>query len=161
MQNKRKSQRLPHYDYSENGCYYVTVCTNGRRPYFRQSVGAATCRPHSFPPLTRCGQLAEQAILQIPLHYPHITVEKYVVMPNHLHMLLMFDSTSNIRQVSLSDVVGHMKRWVSVQLGFSPWQKPFHDHIIRDEHDFLVKWNYIDTNPQRWCADEFYIDLNI
>ena len=160
MHSKRKPQRLPNYNYSESGCYYVTVCTKDRHPYFRQSVGAATCRPHQFPPLTHCGQIAEQAILQIPLHYPHITVENYIVMPNHLHMLLMFDAPTDNTPVSLSGVVGQMKRWVSMQLGFSPWQKSFHDHVIRDEHDFLVKWNYIDTNPQRWDSDEFYVDLD-
>ena len=87
-------------------------------------------------------------------------MEKYVVMPNHLHILLMFDTPIDNTPVSLFRVIGHMKRWVSMQVGFSPWQKSFHDHVIRDEHDFLVKWNYIDTNPQRWDSDELFIDPN-
>ena len=151
-----KSPRLEHYDYRENGCYFVTVCTKGRCHILRQPVGAATCRPMKLPPLSEWGTITEQGILQIPQIYPHITLEQYTVMPNHIHLLLTFDFPTDAPRISLSTVIGNLKRWVSLQIGTSIWQKGFYDHIIRDENDFLVKWHYIDTNPLRWESDEFY-----
>lgn len=157
MEHKyRKSHRLLDYDYSENGCYFVTVCTKGRKNILRQPVGAATCRPRHFPELSEWGYIVKQAIEQIPIKYPYITLDTYVIMPNHIHLLLTFSSPIDIPHPTLSTVIGHMKRWVSMAIGTSIWQKGFYDHIIRDESDFLIKWHYIDTNPIKWESDEFY-----
>ncbi|MEG2930116.1 MAG: hypothetical protein RR846_11330, partial [Oscillospiraceae bacterium] len=57
---------------------------------------------------------------------------------------------------TISVIVGSMKRWVSKQIGFAISKKSFHDHIIRDEHEYLKIWEYIDTNPAKWEEDCFY-----
>ena len=84
------------------------------------NVGAATCRPS----LSKIGSVVETAILQIPEYYPMITVDKYCVMPDHIHMILSIHTNKDGRQIAaptVSTVVGHMKRWVSMQIGHSIW----------------------------------------
>lgn len=54
-----------------------------------------------------------------------------------------------------------MKGYVSKNIGFSPWQKLYYDHIIRSEEEFIKIWQYIDDNPRKWLEDEEYIDLSM
>ena len=100
----------------------------------------------------------ERAILQIPDHYPNLVVDKFCIMPDHIHMLLFVLSDEQGRQMdgpSVSTVVGMMKRWVSKQLGKSIWQKSFIDRVIRNEKGYLAVWEYIDNNPLKMdCADD-------
>ena len=112
---KRKSIRIADYDYSTPGAYFITVCIADRKPIL-WNVGAATCRPN----LSKVGTVAETAILQIPEHYPAVSVDKYCIMPDHIHMILSINTDEDGRQIAaptMSTVVGHMKRWVSMQLG--------------------------------------------
>lgn len=86
---KRKPNRLTGYDYSQPGCYFITICTAGRQPILRRGV---QCAPASeIPPLTEIGEITERAIQSIPNHYPYVFVEKYVVMPNHIHLMLRIE----------------------------------------------------------------------
>ena len=157
---KRKRTRLEGYDYSKNGCYFVTVCTAGKEKLFwNDQVGADSIRPEG-PPLGPLGLLAEEKIREIPLHYPQIMLENYVVMPNHVHLLLTIGDPGG-RMVSaptkdLSIVIGQMKRAVSKAAGRPIWQKSYYDHIIRSEQDFLDTWNYITGNPSEWSDDIYY-----
>ena len=167
----RKPNRLPDFDYTQNGAYFITVCTRDRETLFGV-VGAATCRPqeknHTLAAprcpqetlgspqvtLSDIGKTVESAILQIPLVYPSVTVERYIVMPDHIHLILMFHaSDTDGRQVAaptVSMIVGNMKRYVSKEIGRSVWQKGFYDHVIRGEKDYIETMQYIDNNPVRW-----------
>ena len=88
---KRKPNRLTGYDYSQPGCYFITICTAGRQPILRRG---AQCAPASeIPPLTEIGEITERAIQSIPNHYPYVFVEKYVAMPNHIHLMLRIEGT--------------------------------------------------------------------
>ena len=90
------------------------------------------------------------AILQIPEHYPMISVDKYCVMPDHIHMILSINTDEDGRQIAaptVSTVVGHIKRWVSMQLGQSIWQKSFIDRVIRNDKGYRAVWEYIENNP--------------
>ena len=88
---KRKPNRLTGYDYSQPGCYFITICTAGRQPILRRG---AQCAPASeIPPLTEIGEITERAIQSIPNHYPYVFVEKYVVMPNNIHLMLRIEGT--------------------------------------------------------------------
>ena len=156
---KRKPNRLENWDYTHPGCYFVTICTAGRENLF-WDVGADIIRPEQLP-LSPLGIRAEQTIQEIPLHYPHTFVEHYVVMPNHIHLLLTLCSCDDGRLIaaptkSLSTIIAQMKRTVSKEAGRPIWQKSFHDHIIRSESDFLSVWNYISANPIRWSEDIYY-----
>lgn len=154
---KRKKVRLGNYDYSTAGAYFITVCVKGRKRILWENVGAATSRPEACP-LSAAGKIVEQAILQVPNHYEQITVDQYCVMPDHIHMILRILGDEDGRQVAaptISTVVGHMKRWVSIQLGESIWQKSFVDRVIRNEQGYLAVWEYIENNPIKMdFADE-------
>ena len=142
---KRKPIRIGNYDYSNPGAYFITVCVNSRKPIL-WNVGAATCRPM----LSKIGSVVETAILQIQNHYPMISVDKYCIMPDHIHMILSINTNENGRQIAaptVSTVIGHMKRWVSMQTGLSIWQKSFVDRVIRNDNGYRAVWEYIENNP--------------
>ena len=156
--SSRRPLRLKGYDYSLGGYYFVTVCTKDRVSHLRRG---AHCAPEVLPPLTAAGRIAEQAVLQISAHYPGVIVDKYVVMPNHVHILLVLppDNGRALRAPTLSRIVRAWKETVTKTLGKAIWQKSFYDHIIRNEADYLRIWNYIDTNPVQWREDEYYIKI--
>lgn len=159
---ERKPLRLKEWDYGGAGYYFVTVCTRDKRHLFWDEtafVGADIIRPPEFE-LTPCGRIVDKAIQDIPKHYPDVWLDKYVVMPNHIHMILVLKGSGRIISAptkSVSTIVGQMKRISSKTVGEAIWQKGFYDHIIRDEADYLRIWEYIDTNPVKWREDEYYI----
>ena len=92
----------------------------------------------------------ESAIKNIPIHYPVITVDNYVIMPDHIHLLLQINSDFNGRPLvapTIDRVIKQMKGYISKQIGFSIWQKSFNDHIIRGDQDYKEIWEYIENNP--------------
>ena len=144
---KRKHIRIEDYDYSTPGAYFITVCINDRKPIL-WNVGAATCRPN----LSKSGSVVETAILQIPEHYPAFSLYKYCFMPHNINMILSNNPAVGGRQVAaptVSTVVGHMKRWVSMQIGHSIWQKSFIDRVIRNDQGYRAVWEYIENNPMK------------
>ena len=111
--------------------------------------------------LTPIGKIIEDCILSLPLHNHGIRLDKYVVMPNHIHLLLRFvpaeggQSRPPLQKVmqSLKSVTTR-KCW---QFGISKlWQRSFYDHVIRNETDYLKIWQYIEQNPLRWSEDIFF-----
>ena len=157
---KRKPNRLQHYDYSAPGAYFITICTKNREFLFWDHVGASIARQQT-PRLSEWGKIVNQAILDIPAHYPAITVDQYVVMPNHIHILLQINTDCHGRPMvapTISHVIQQMKGIVTKQIGVSVWQKLFHDHVIRGEKDYQKIWDYIDNNPARWREDCFYVE---
>ena len=85
---ERKRNRLENYDYSSSGAYFVTICTKERRNYFWDNVGATIGRPQDIV-LTPYGNIVDEAIKNIPSVYPAIDVDCYVIMPDHIHLLLI------------------------------------------------------------------------
>ena len=160
---KRKPLRLPDYDYSGPGAYFVTICTHDRRCILsRIPVGADALGGPSLQ-LTDVGKIVEQYILSMD-RMPGFRVDKYVVMPNHIHMILRIDSEAasprsgppRASAPTVSDAVGALKRLVDRSLGKNIWQRSFHEHVIRSERDYREIWEYIDANPARWVADRYY-----
>ena len=155
----RKSLRLEGFDYSSQNYYFVTICTAGRRKILSKiTVGADIIRPQTQVILTPHGKIVADALENIPKIYPSVRVDKSVIMPNHLHLLLSFSQLDGriISAPTLSVVVGQMKRWCSKQVGYPIWQKSFYDHIIRSREDYEDTWIYIENNPKQWELDEFY-----
>ncbi len=149
---KRKSIRIGNYDYSTPGAYFITVCTANREKIFWNGVGADTIRPQNVP-LSTAGKIVEQGILQIAEHYENVVVDKYCIMPDHIHMILRIESYIDGRMISaptVSTVVGSMKRWVSRQIDRPIWQKSFYDHGIRNQQDYDEIWQYIENNPLKY-----------
>ena len=95
------------------------------------------------------------------MHYPAISVDHSVVMPNHIHLLLQINTDTDGRPMvapTISIIVQQLKGVITKQIGQSVWQKLFHDHVIRSEADYLKIWEYIDNNPIKWEEDCFYND---
>lgn len=160
---KRKRIRLDNYDYSSPGCYFVTVCVKNPEDFLWKRVGADIIRPdyefvEELPlPLTHNGKIVEEAINNIPIHYDNVVVDKYCIMPNHIHLLLRFLTDDDGRMISaptLSTVIGQMKRWVSKTIGKSIWQKSYIDRIIDSDKAYEAVWEYIDNNPRKWHTDK-------
>ena len=157
---KRKPNRLTEYDYSQPNAYFITICTKNKSKLFWESVGASIARPENLY-LSTNGRIVEEAILNIPKHYPMISVDNYVVMPNHIHLLLQIhpdDCGRAMLAPTISVVVQQMKGYVTKKIGTSIWQKLFHDHVVRGEQDYLKIWNYIEGNPSKWEEDCFYVN---
>ena len=156
---KRKQNRLTEYDYSQPGAYFITICTHNKQMLFWENVGASIARQEK-PQLSFYGNVVQEAILNIPKIYPTISVDNYVVMPNHIHLLLQIHTDDSGRAMlapTIAKVVQQMKGYVTKQLGVSVWQKLFHDHVVRGEKDYLEIWNYIEGNPSKWEEDCFYV----
>nr|WP_326184612.1 transposase [uncultured Oscillibacter sp.] len=161
---ERKRLRLPEYDYSQAGSYFITVCAAGRQTLLWNAVGADIIRPDTLP-LSASGMIVEQAILDIPAYYPQVTLHKWVVMPNHIHLLLQINETDG-RMISaptrtISTMIGQMKRAASKAAGGPIWQRGFYDHVVRNENDFLRIWTYIDANPAKWAEDRYYVRVPV
>ena len=156
---KRKPNRLKGYDYSQNGAYFITICVKNRHEMLWNAVGARIARPQNTEDLSEYGIVIKNAINNISEQYPSVLVDKYVIMPNHIHMILLVDSSGDgraMRAPTISTVINQMKGYVTKQIGFSLWQKLFHDHIIRNEEEYRKIWEYIDTNPLKWEDDCYF-----
>lgn len=153
----RKTQRLPGYDYSQNGVYFVTICSENRRQIFGD---ISTNRPPIME-LNSLGLILQNAIIEIPSHHKEVRVLTYVVMPNHAHLLLEIDPIDTLtNSTDLSRIVKGLKAFVSKtarNLGVEEkvWQRSFHDHIIRDEMDLETHYEYIISNVDQWHEDEY------
>ncbi|HOP11047.1 MAG TPA: hypothetical protein PK629_06125 [Oscillospiraceae bacterium] len=157
----RKQIRLQGYDYASCGAYFCTICISDRTIVLWDNVGADSIRPNEQPLLSKYGTIVDTAINNISQYYPHIIIDKYCIMPNHVHLMIFILPDENGRMISaptLSTIIGQMKRWVTKQIGFSIWQKSFNDRIIRNEQGYREAWKYIDENPLKWVLDQYYCE---
>lgn len=155
----RKQNRLTEYDYSIPNAYFITICTANRKNLFWTNVRAIIDRPEQVP-LTSLGEIVRRSVEAIPQHYRVVSLDRYVIMPNHVHLLLQIQSDCNGQSITaptISTVIRLMKGAVSKQAGFSVWQKGFYDHVVRNEADYRDVWRYIDGNPGRWTEDKLFI----
>ena len=158
----RRPNRLPIMDYSASGVYFVTVCTQDRLCILSTisgeaaiPVGEGLCAlPQTH--LTPIGKETEKAILHIN-SYDGYEVDKYTIMPNHIHLLIsIHNETGGHRGPPLQAVIGRLKSYTTHLYGKALWQRSFHDHIVRDMDDYVAVWQYIDTNPLKWHLDTYY-----
>ncbi len=167
----RRSIRLPHYDYSQSGLYFITICTENRECLFGDVEDGKMI-------LNEFGNVAQQCWLEIPQHFEHVELDAYVIMPNHLHGIIIIknDGTRNVgaihelplqikqrRKMLLPKIIGRFKMNVSKQInqirqtpGITIWQRNYYEHIVRDEMDLHRIRQYIMNNPKNWEMDENY-----
>ena len=150
---QRKPNRIFEYDYSQNGAYFVTICTQDRKKILSQIVG------DGFPVPKPCGTIAADYIRQIPIKYPTVSVDRYVIMPDHIHLLLRFhwDLGTGNPSPTLGNVIGWYKYQVTKQVnlhlnttGAPLFQRSYYDHVIRNQKDYDEIWEYIENNPHKW-----------
>ncbi|MBR4949987.1 MAG: transposase [Clostridia bacterium] len=152
----RKPTRLREFDYSQNGYYFITICTKNKKCILSQIVGEGLCALPSII-LTAIGEKVYDAIKYINENYNGVKVDKYIIMPNHIHLIISNQTGGDgTPPLQVYDIIGRLKSFTTKQYGDILWQRSFHDHIIRGEKDYFEIWNYIDTNAQKWKEDCFY-----
>ncbi len=165
----RKPMRLREYDYSSPGAYFITICTRGRRCILSEitapsaeNVGAGVLDGPRVHP-SSIGEIVEETIREINAHYTHLTVDRYVIMPNHIHLLVRIlgdgpSGTPAPTNAAIPSFVSTLKRITNRKCGFPLWQRSFYDHVVRNETEYREIGEYIETNPARWREDRFYPD---
>jgi len=156
----RKQNRIQNYDYSQDGAYFVTICTKDREALLGEIiVGDGLARPAHIS-LTNYGIIVANELQQIPSYYDIVDVNQYAIMPNHIHMIITIGCTTTERKKplpTLGNIVGGFKSGVSRLCGFSLWQRSFHDHVIRDYADYCRIAEYIVNNPATWERDIHFV----
>lgn len=163
---QRKHTRLKHFDYSSCGAYFITICTHNRQCILsRINVGGDVPDAPQCVDLLPFGVIADRYIQQLNEFYDEITIDQYVIMPNHIHILLIVSyngasGTSHpTKQHSIvSKFVSTFKRFCNKEYGNNIWQTSFYDHIIRNKEDYQEIVKYIYQNPMQWYFDELYVD---
>jgi len=171
---RRRSIRLPIFDYSRPGAYFITICTKDKRPLFGRMDGIDVR-------LTKIGKIVDECWLEIPTHFPLVELAAHVVMPEHLHGIILLrpvqngdDCAKNLRRArhavplrtehhsrefavpvarSIPTIVGAFKSAVSNRarnhVAGSIWQRGYYEHVIRNRDDFQKTCEYIRMNPAR------------
>lgn len=155
---KRKNIRAEFHNYS-GGDYFVTICTQGKKHYFGEIFNGEM---H----LSIIGEYANQALKTLHTHYFYVEVPLFVVMPNHVHIIITIREKTDAPgciptiRTALGVVVGGYKQSVTrfarrngIEFG---WQSRYHDHIIRGTRDGNMISEYIENNIARWAYDCFY-----
>jgi REP element-mobilizing transposase RayT len=174
-ESQRRSIRLPDYDYSQAGAYFVTVCTNGRKCLFGDIADGGVR-------LSDAGKMVESVWIDIPKHYSGVNVDAFVAMPNHMHGIILLgvgagpcacpDEKPKMGQprgvaptILLPDVVQRFKSLTTtkymngVRLDYWPpfrgrlWQRNYYEHVIRNENELTLIREYILNNPTKWAFD--------
>ena len=163
MENRaqRKHIRLKQYDYAEEGVYFITFCTKNRAPLLSHIVGRGDLTPPQVY-LTDIGKIVAEIIENTEKVYANITVDNYVIMPNHVHVLIRIsEGNGGVRapRPTVNEIIKGIKGLATRKIGFSIWQTGFYDHIIRDDEDYQIRFRYIEENPARWPQDEYYQEV--
>ena len=163
---KRKHPRLDHYDYSGAGAYFVTICTQNRRCVLSHIVGRGLAPAEANGiEYTALGTIAEEQLLLLEDRYPSLSIDKYVIMPNHIHAILILagDTAGASPRPTVMDIVCAYKSLTTREckrLGQTGklFQTSFYEHVIRCREDYEETVRYICENPMRWYYDELYTE---
>ena len=165
----RRSIRLPEYDYTQTGAYFVTVVTDGRDCLFGAVVDGEM-------QLNDFGKIADECWWAIPDHFPFVELGAHVIMPNHVHGIIIinaaevmsgrgaallrpYEPSPNVKPGSLGAIIRSYKSAVSYRIhkehnATGIWQRNYYEHIIRTDADLQRITDYINANPLRWNDDD-------
>jgi putative transposase len=158
---QRKPNRMLNYDYSARGCYFVTICIKIKET---NSFGKIADGKIGF---SLMGETANKCWLEIPKHFPHVRLDEFVIMPNHVHGIMVIlptagnpdlpsrfsDRLPNRSKMELSKIIQAFKSSVTRQINqyqkseYFAWQKSFYDHIIHSQKELFQMRKYISENP--------------
>jgi putative transposase len=172
----RRSIRIPGYDYSRYGTYFVTICTNNRTSLFGEiikPVGAGPCaRPEMK--LNAAGQMIQGVWNVLPVQYDGIEIDAFVVMPNHVHDILVIkrrildggrargpaptgltlpDVLQRFKSMTTKKYIDGIKQSGWTRFDGKLWQRGYYEHIIRGKESLRHIQKYINDNPERWEQD--------
>lgn len=169
----RRSIRLDGYDYAESGAYFVTICTQDHLCLFGEIVDG-DMRANAL------GRIVQETWQDLPDHYPRVELDAFVVMPNHVHMIVILTqdphpvgagfkpalahgpgTTPDVpKRYGLAEITRAFKTFSARQInkcrrvqGIPVWQRNYYEHIIRNERALNYIRRYIVENPQRWAQD--------
>ncbi|MBE6938298.1 MAG: hypothetical protein E7460_07095 [Ruminococcaceae bacterium] len=166
---KRKPLRLPYHDYGTAGAYFVTVCTlPGTEPLSELipstvGAGASTAPNLEYPIqtlLTPAGMIVEKYLLSSE-QIPGVTVDSYVIMPDHIHVIFIIEPQSEDEgrrgaapyqapaNAKLPHIISAFKRFANKDIGHNIFQRSYYDHVIRNRGDYETRVRYIYENPAR------------
>ena len=158
---QRKPTRLKNFDYNSTGAYFITLCMENRQQILSQIVGVDVPGDPKNAELSSYGIVADKYIKQMSKFYENITVNQYVIMPDHIHILLFVrengsprTSTPTKQTSTVSHFISTFKRFCNKEYGKNIWQRGFHDHMIRNRKNYEEIAKYIYENPMRWYYDE-------
>jgi putative transposase len=152
------SKRLPGYDYSQPGHYFVTICTHQHRLAFGTIMKDQV---HLKSP----GQIAQSVWATLPTRFAHVKLDESIFMPNHMHAIIALtdlETTQPGSRATLGQIIRTFKALTCYQIRRSPgqpwfaWQADFYDAIIRTEAALQQIRRYIVENPVHWTQDKFY-----
>lgn len=173
----RKNTRMKQWDYSSDGYYFVTICVKNRAHVF----GNVRDKKMRF---NKWGEIAHECWQEIPIHFPDVEIDQFVIMPNHVHGIVVLKNkmehvvgdkyiyslskngtkkSKNRNMMQLSKIIATYKAAVTRKINKIPsnnyfqWQHSFHDHVIRDERALVNIQNYIFFNPDSWRDDDFFV----
>ena len=157
---KRKSIRLKGYDYSQPGAYFITICTHNKECIFGEIINQKMA-------LNELGNVVKQSWDQIPEYFPYVSLDQMVIMPNHMHGILLFSDSvvmSNNLKNGTSRTLGSVVRgfktgvtkWARSNNLFVVWQRNYYEHIIRDKPSYDLICEYIENNPLKWELDSLH-----
>lgn len=168
----RKRLRLPEYDYSTAGDYFVTICTHEHRLVFGSIQDGIVN-------LNDAGRIVEKHWNELPHHYASVVLDSFVVMPNHVHGILFLQAPDEIPEdnqpraghrtaPTLGDVIRSLKKFSAIEInkgrgttGQPFWQRSYYEHIIRNEEELRRICQYIQDNPMQWEFDRENPNRNI
>ena len=173
---ERKHLRHKEYDYSENGYYFVTICSKDMKQIFCRIVDDGVTVGRGLAPaekvkakiiLTNYGRILENQLFNLEKRYDFVKIDKYVIMPNHIHAVIILDgkAAGASPRPTLSDIICTFKSFttricneLSNKKGRRLFQNSFYDRVIRNEKEYRDIWQYIDENPKKWLLgkDEYY-----
>ena len=166
--HKRRSIRLKGYDYSQPGAYFITICT-----YQRECLLGEIHRGEML--INELGQFVIRVWKDLPGHYPHVILDAFCVMPNHIHGIIIFSDTcgrgeyeirpsNNLpphkKRHGLPEIVRALKSFSARLInqrrdtqGVPVWQRNYYEHIVRNELELNTIRQYVNDNPLKWGMD--------
>ena len=155
----RRSIRLPTYDYSSAGYYYITICTFKRRCMLGKII-------HEKMQLNSCGEMIKRWWLTLPQQFNAIHLDHYIVMPNHIHGIISLKYPNPFSKIALGRAMQWFKGMSAREYsqGFLAehplWQRNYYEHIVRNDHELSVFREYIVNNPLQWALDAENLEKN-
>lgn len=156
---KRKHPRLKNYDYSSNGYYFVTINTyENRNLLSKVGQGLAPAEKAEIL-LTEIGKIAEEQLFELEKRFSCLKIDKYVIMPNHIHAILILDDSTAEASLrpTLSDIICAYKSLTTRicnkamnTSGRKIFQSSFYDEVIKNENHYFESWQYIEDNPLKY-----------
>ncbi len=163
---KRKPLRWDKCDYSTEGRYFITICTQGRKPILsRIHVAADVPDGPERIELLPFGNIANRCLLRLHNFYDSVALEQYVIMPNHIHFILSVSgsgasrtSPPTMQHSDVSRFISTFKRFSNKEYGNNIWQRSFFDRVIRNREEYEKIQKYIYENPLKWKDDDLYVE---